>query len=178
MTEIEGLVRQIDQHMQQLEGEGVVQAHDIVNRMVGYMPSLHKVWSGATDVELAALSAEFSGFSRYAALIRDAYEDDRHVGTATYKAVDALSEGLREFAQELLSMGASLERSYIVMRAVSAHKILKSEAEALDNQRQEWLALVGEFEGAMCDSETPEAIHQSVVDLFAPLSERIAKLAA
>ena len=46
MNEFRRLAAKIDQHMQQLSAQGVNDAHAIINRMMGYMPDLHKNWFG------------------------------------------------------------------------------------------------------------------------------------
>ena len=66
MNEFRRLAAKIDQHMQQLAAQGVSEAHAIINRMMGYVPDLHRIWVGTTDQQLMALSREFPGFYRYA----------------------------------------------------------------------------------------------------------------
>lgn len=41
--------------MQQLAAQGVNDAHVIINRMMGYVPDLHKIWVGASDAQLMAV---------------------------------------------------------------------------------------------------------------------------
>jgi hypothetical protein len=43
MNEFRRLAAKIDQHMQQLSALGVSEAHPIINRMMGYVPDLHKI---------------------------------------------------------------------------------------------------------------------------------------
>lgn len=43
MNEFRRLAAKIDQHMQQLAAQGVSETHSIINRMVGYVPDLHKI---------------------------------------------------------------------------------------------------------------------------------------
>jgi hypothetical protein len=45
--------------MQQLSAQSVNDAHAIINRMMGYMPDLHKIWVGTSDKQLIELSNEF-----------------------------------------------------------------------------------------------------------------------
>lgn len=72
MNEFRRLAAKIDQHMQQLAAQGVSEAHAIVNRMMGYVPDLHKIWVGTSDRQLMALSREYPGFYRYAHIMEDA----------------------------------------------------------------------------------------------------------
>jgi uncharacterized glyoxalase superfamily protein PhnB len=46
MNEFLRLAAKIDQHMQQLAAQGVSEAHAIINRMMGYVSDLHKIWVG------------------------------------------------------------------------------------------------------------------------------------
>ena len=66
MNEFRRLAAKIDQHMQQLSAQDVNDAHTIINRMMGYVRDLHKIWVGTSDAQLIALSNEFPGFYRYA----------------------------------------------------------------------------------------------------------------
>lgn len=54
--------------MQQLAAQGVSETHDIINRMMGCGPDLHKIWVGTSDQQLMALSREFPGFYHYACI--------------------------------------------------------------------------------------------------------------
>lgn len=48
--------------MRQLASQGVNDGHAIINRMMGYVPDLHKIWVVTNDDQLMALSNEFPGF--------------------------------------------------------------------------------------------------------------------
>lgn len=177
MNDFRHLAMQIDRHMQQLANEGVSQTHDILHRMVGYMPSLHKIWVGVSEEQLMALVQEFPGFDRYARLMKEAYEAESKGVISKYDGVAELSEEFRQFADDLLSMGATLERSFAVLSGMGESKILKSEAEDLNTQRQEWLSLVSEFKISLRESGVDAAAQESMEKLFGPLAERIARLA-
>ncbi len=70
MNEFRRLAAKIDQHMQQLAAQGVHETDAIINRMMGYVPDLHKIWVGTSDHQLTALSRDFPGFYRYAFIWR------------------------------------------------------------------------------------------------------------
>src|SRR5271165_6767759 len=63
MNEFRRLAAKIDQHMQQLSAQGVNDPDAIINRMMGYVPDLHKIWVRTSDDQLIALSNEFPGFT-------------------------------------------------------------------------------------------------------------------
>ena len=67
----------MEQHMQQLSAQGVNDAHAIIDRMMGYVPDLHKIWVGTSDDQLIALSNQFPGFYRYALIMEEASEAER-----------------------------------------------------------------------------------------------------
>ena len=45
MNEFRRLAAKIDQHMQRLAAEGVNDAPATINRMMGYVSDLHKIWA-------------------------------------------------------------------------------------------------------------------------------------
>jgi hypothetical protein len=55
MNEFRRLAAKIDQHMQQLAAQCVSETHAVVNRMMGYVPDLHRIWVGTSDQQLMAL---------------------------------------------------------------------------------------------------------------------------
>ncbi len=44
MKEFRELAAKIDLQMQQLSAEGVSDTHAIINRMMGHVPALHRIW--------------------------------------------------------------------------------------------------------------------------------------
>ena len=47
--------------MQQLSAQGVNDAHAIIDRMMGYVPDLHKIWVGTSDDQLIGDRQEAGG---------------------------------------------------------------------------------------------------------------------
>lgn len=92
MNEFRRLAAKIDQHMQRLAAEGVNDAPAIINRMMGYVPDLHKIWVGTSDDQLMALSDEFSGFYRYAIVMEEASEAERNKPSRPYDGMSQLPE--------------------------------------------------------------------------------------
>src|SRR5579875_1155144 len=78
MSEFRRLATRMDQQMQQLAAEGVSDAHAVINRMMGYVPDLHRIWVNTSDQQLMALSREFPGFYRYARIMERS--EERRVG--------------------------------------------------------------------------------------------------
>ena len=69
LNELRLLAAKMDQHRHQLSAQGVNDADAIINRMMGYVPDLHKIWVGTSDDQLIALTNEFPGFYRYALIL-------------------------------------------------------------------------------------------------------------
>lgn len=112
MNEFRRLAAKIDQHMQQLAAQGVNDGHAIINRMMGYVPDLHKIWVGTSDDQLMALSNEFPGFYRYALTMEEASEVERNMASRPYDGMAQLSEQQKQMAAQLLTTAATLERGY------------------------------------------------------------------
>ena len=116
MNEFRRLAAKMDQHMQQLSAQGVNDAHAIINRMMGYVPDLHKIWVGTSDDQLIALSNEFPGFYRYALVMEEASEAERKKASRPYDGMAQFSEHHKQLAAQLLTTAATLERGYQACR--------------------------------------------------------------
>lgn len=112
MNEFRRLAAKIDQHMQQLSAQGVNDPHAIINRMMGYVPDLHKIWVRTSDDQLIALSNEFPGFYRYALIMEEAFEAERNKPSRPYDGMAQFSEEHKQLAAQLLTTAATLERGY------------------------------------------------------------------
>jgi len=112
MSAFRRLATKIDQHMQQLSAQGVDSAPAIIDRMMGYMPDLHRIWVGTTDDQRIALSNEFPGFYRYALVMEEASEAERNKKSRPYDGMVQCSEQhkLRR-AQNLRPWSTSMRRS-------------------------------------------------------------------
>jgi hypothetical protein len=68
-NEFRRMAAKMDQHMRQLSAQGVNDRQVILDRMMGYVPELHAIWTGTSDDQLVALFHEFPEFYRYARLM-------------------------------------------------------------------------------------------------------------
>ena len=107
MNEFRRLAAKIDQHMQQLAAQGVNDAHDIINRMMGNVPDLHRIWVGTSDQQLMALSKEFQGFYRYALIMDEAFEAERKKASRPYDGMAQFPEQYKQLADQLLTTAAT-----------------------------------------------------------------------
>lgn len=100
MNEFRRLAATLDQHMQQLSVQGVNDEQAIIDRMMGYVPELHRIWVETTDDQLVALSREFPGFYRYARIMEEAAEAERNKASRPY-------DGTAEFSEKHKQLGGS-----------------------------------------------------------------------
>lgn len=177
MNEFRRLAARIDQHMQQLAAQGVNDAPAIINRMVGYLPDLHKIWVGTSDQQLMALSSEFPGFYRYALAMEEAAEAERNKASRPY---DGLSEFPSEHKQrmtQLLVTAATLERGYQAFRGAGNAQVFQTQVRELRRQYQQWLSDVASFKSALREAGTDAKTLAYVDQGFDGLAERIKQLA-
>ena len=111
MNEFRRLGAKIDQHMQRLAAEGINDAPAIINRMMGYVPGLHKIWVETSNDQLIALSNEFPGFYRYALLMEESSEAERNKASRPYDGMAQFPEQHKQLAAQLLTTAATLEGS-------------------------------------------------------------------
>ena len=78
MNEFRRMAAKMDLHMRQLSAQGVNDRHVIIDRMMGYVPELHAIWTGTSDDQIVALCNEFSEFYRYARIMEEASEAERN----------------------------------------------------------------------------------------------------
>lgn len=112
MQEFRRRAARIDQQMGLLAAQGIVDEHAILNRMMGYVPDLHEIWTGTSDKELVALSSEFPGFYRYAFIMEEAFEAERRKARRPYDQVPELPEHHKRTMEAILTTSATLERGY------------------------------------------------------------------
>jgi len=108
MNEFRRLAAKMEQHMQQLAAQDVNDAHAIINRMMGYVPELQKIWVGTSDDQLVALSNEFPNFYRYALIMEEAFEAERNRESRPYDGIEQFPEQHRQLAGQLLTTAATL----------------------------------------------------------------------
>ncbi len=114
MNDFRRLAAKLDQHMQLLSSQGVNDAHAIINRMMGYVPDLHKIWTETSDDQLITLSHEFPGFYRYARIMEDASKAESNKTSRPYDGMTKFPEQYRQLGVQLLATAATLERGYHV----------------------------------------------------------------
>lgn len=101
----------IDVRVRQLALQGV-SGHALADRMIGYMPELQKLWTSATDEELAAYCRDYPGFLRYARVMEEVSERMRaDTGIpAGVKQLSPLPDHFKQSLERLFTQGSGLER--------------------------------------------------------------------
>ena len=177
MNEFRRLAAKIDQHMQQLSAQGVSDAPAIIHRMMGYVPDLNTIWVGTSDDQLLALSNEFPGFYRYALLMEEASEAERHKAARPYDGLAEFPEAHKQQGAQLLTTAATLERGYQAFRGCGNLQVFQSQVNALDRLHRQWLSDLESFKSALrAQGIEPKALAY-VNEVFGHLAERIKTLA-
>lgn len=175
-NEYRRLAAKIDQHMQQLAAQGVNDPQDIINRMMGNVPELHKIWTGTTDDQLIALSNEFPGFYRYAFIMEEASEAERNRPSRPYDGIAQIAEQHRQMGAQLLTTAATLERGYQAYRSSGNLSVFQPQIKELDKLYQQWLVDLASFKNALAQGAEPKTL-EAMDEVFARLAERIKILA-
>lgn len=141
MNEFRRLAAKIDQHMQQLSAQGVDDAHAIIDRMMGNVPDLHKIWVGTSNVQLIALSNEFSGFYRYALIMEEASEAERNKASRPYDDMAQFPEQHKQLAAQLLATAAIQRRQYL---SAAIRRFLEAASrESFSRKSTRWTSCIG-----------------------------------
>jgi len=177
MNEFRRLAAKMDQHMQQLAGQGVNDPPAIINRMMGYVPDLHRIWTGTTDEQLMALSDEFPGFYRYALIMEEASEAERNKVSRPYDGMAPFSEPQRQLAAQLLTMAATLERGYQAILGCTDPQAAQTRTHEMNKLHRQWLSDLERFKSSLRKQGAEPMALEYMNEAFGRLAERIEKLA-
>lgn len=177
MNEFRRLAAKIDQHMRQLAVQSVSEVHAIINRMMGYVPDLHKIWVDTSDQQLMALSHEFPGFYRYALIMEEASEAERNKVSRSYDGMAEFSEEHNQQAAQLLVTAANLERGYQTFRGGGNLQVFQPQVNELGRPHRQWLSDLDIFKNSLrAQCTEPKALEYGNAAL-GRLAERIKQLA-
>lgn len=177
MDEFRRLAARLDQHMQQLSAQGVTHSQVVINRMMGNVGDLHKIWVGTSDDQLMTLSNEFPGFYRYALLMEEASEAERHKASRPYDGLAELPEQHKHLAAQLLTTAATLERGYLAFLGGGNLQVFQPQVAELGKMHRQWLFDLDSFTKTLGVQGTDAKALAYVNEAFERLAERIAKLA-
>lgn len=177
MNEFRRLAAKIDQHMQQLAAQGISEPHAIINRMMGYVPDLHKIWVGTSDQQLMALSREFAGFYRYAVIMEEASEAERQKASRPYDGMAEFSEQHKQMGAQLLTAAATLERGFQAYSAGRNVQAFRPQLDELERLHKQWLLDLDAFKDSLRSQGAEPKVLDYVNEAFGRLAERIQQLA-
>lgn len=176
MNDFRRLAAKLDQHMQLLSSQGVNDAHAIINRMMGYVPDLHKIWTETSDDQLITLSHEFPGFYRYARIMEDASKAESNKTSRPYDGMTKFPEQYRQLGVQLLATAATLERGYHAFLG-NGLQVFQPQVGELGKLHRQWLSDLESFTNSLrAQGADPKAL-EYVNEAFGRLAERINKLA-
>ena len=177
MNEFRRLAAKIDQHMQRLAAEGVNDAPATINRMMGYVPDLHKIWVGTSDDQLMALSNEFSGFYRYALFMEEASEAERNKPSRPYDGMSQLPEQQKQMVAQLLTTAATLEHGFQAFLGGGNLQVFQPQVKEMKMLHQQWISDLATLKNSIrAEGAEPKAL-EYMEEMFGRLAERIKKLA-
>src|SRR5665213_2197830 len=176
MNEFRRLAARIDQHMQQLSAQGVDDVHAIINRMMGYVPDLHKIWVETSNAQLIALSNEFPGFYRYALIMEEASEAEGNKASRPYDGMAQFPEQYKQLAAQLLATAATLERGYQAFHGSGDLQVFQPQVNEMDKLHRQWLADLESIKSSLhAQGADPKAL-EYVNEAFGRMAERIKEL--
>jgi hypothetical protein len=175
MNEFRRLAAKIDQHMQQLSAQGVSETHAVINRMMGYVPDLHRIWVGTFDQQRMALSHEFHGFYRYALIMEEASEAERNKASRAYDGMAEFSEEHKQRAAQLLVTAATLERGFQAFHGSGNLQVFQ--VNELGRLHRQWLSDLDSFKNSLREQGAEPKALEYANEALGRLAERIKQLA-
>lgn len=162
----------MDQYMQELATQGVSDTEIIIDRMMGFVPELHQIWTGTTDEQLKELCVAFPMFYRYAGIMEAASEAERSKGSRPYDGLAEFTEENKQIAAQLLIVGGKLEREYQRMDSRGWEK-----AAELWRDYQEWEREMESFKRKLREQGVAHQAIAYVSEVFLRMGKRMKELA-
>jgi len=163
----------IDERVGQLTREAVSDIV-LVNRMLGYMPALHRLWTSTPDEELAALFDAYPGFVRYARLMEEMSEALR-TGVGVPPGVTDLppaEEPFKGLFEGILATGATLEQQLQQRQ----EERLADEDVLLETLYRRWRSAVPHFVANLRSSPLHPRAQSMMVQVLEEMAARIDSL--
>src|ERR1035437_89793 len=150
----------IDERVSQLTREAVSDIV-LVNRMLGHMPALHRLWISASDEELAALFDAYPGFVRYARLM-EAMSEALRTGVGVPPGVTDIppaEEPVKGLLEGILATGATLEQQ---LQQRQEERLADKDAQ-LETLYRQWRSAVPQFVAHVRSSTTLHPRSQGMI---------------
>jgi len=177
MNEFRKLAAKIDLQMQQLSAEGVSETHAIINRMMGHVPALHRIWTNTSDQQLITLSREYPGFYRYAFIMEEASEAERNKAERPYDGMAEFSDAHKLAGAQLLTTAATLEQGYQALLASDNQRVIKPDRSELERIHRKWLSDLNTFKDSLHAQGAEPMVLEYVNEAFGRLADRIKRIA-
>lgn len=177
MSDYRKLASKMDQHMQQLAKQGIADPNQILDRMMGYVPDLHKIWVGTSDQQLIELSRQYPGFYRYAVIMEEASEAERRKSTRPYDNLPKFSELHQQMMSSLLSNAATLERGYREILDGGKSLQLAPSLIQINSMRDTWMADIQNFKASLLAHDTESKAMEIVSVVLQRMIGRVEELA-
>jgi hypothetical protein len=165
--------------------------------MIGFLPGLHRIWTGASDDAFSELLEAYPGFARYAQAIEDASIAFDRNASAQLRDIEPLPERLRPLIARLMTEGGTLERRLqSLVDAAEGHlaagrhaipEVMKADAARsadIPALYQAWVAglqrLVDELLAAGVSTTGAQLVHRAFTEMNGRISgllDRLMKLA-
>jgi hypothetical protein len=175
MEEFRRIAAAIDQHVRQLAANGVG-GGDLLNRMVGHLPDLQRIWVGTNDRQLAILCNDYPGFYEYASLMEEAAEAERaNPQRSRYKDLPQLDEPLKSKLAELLTDAATLEQRYQALISGGTRN-QDPRIGKLSRLHRKWLSNRERFIEALEETDLPKSVSEFAVPALGQMADRISSL--
>ena len=175
MKDFRRIALSIDQRARQLGKEGV-SGQELIHRMVGHMPDLHRIWVGANDEQLATLCEEYPGFYQYALLMEEGAEAQRASPNPKYQDLPELNDALKPVLAALLTDAATLEYGYQKLLNSVSGPGSRSLLDELNKRYRTWHRNRDRFFLEVKEAGVPERALEVLNALIKPLSDRITQL--
>ena len=159
----------IDQRMCQLEATGIGGAA-LLDRMIGYVFDLQRLWSTTSDDLLASLCRAYPGLYRYGMLVENAVEAENKKRMDDRPGPEA-SASLKATVAQLLTDGAALETGF--QRLLDAHEQhdMSVETQVLKAHHRHWTTQLAGVCDALRFVNAPD--YAILSRIFEPMAQRI-----
>lgn len=159
----------IDQRMCQLEAMGIGGAV-LLDRMIGHVPDLQRLWSTTSDDLLASLCRTYPGLYRYGMLVEKAVEAENKKRMDDRPGPEA-SASLKATVAQLLTDGAALETGFQTLLEAHEQHDMSVETQVLKAHHRHWTTqLAGVYDELRNSNASDYAI---LSRLFTPMAQRI-----
>ena len=172
MNEFRLMAVAMDHRMRQLAAARLTD-RELLHRMAGHLPELHKIWVGTSDRELAMLCRDYPGFYRYASLMEEAFEEERAKPVPDGNLPE-LNDALKQLLSALLTSAVALERGY--QSLIDAEQPEAGLLAKLNARHSRWMADRERFPELLNKGGAPERVLKLVASATGEMASRIAQL--